>query len=205
MLVVVSVSIRWSLIKHEDGELRSRRPMASFQNLTGRWIGQYEQRGKEYPISAEFVQDGENLTGVMRDGQPDRDCSLFEATVEAGLPPGADEQIDANIRAMNPDAPSAPIRTLSHVHPVSRLVGRCEGQIISFVKSYMGSSFHGYKIGDKIVGQETEGHEVQYSGRLSADGLEVEGFWWIDADLGRAWPRADGLFSLRREDDAQRS
>jgi hypothetical protein len=177
--------------------------MSSRENLTGRWVGHYDQRGKEYPVSADLVQDGVNLAGSMRDGQPDRDCSLFEATVEAGLPPGADEQIDANLRALIPDAPSTAIRSLSHLPPDSQIAGRCEGRLVSFVKSYIGTTFSGFKVGDKIVGMESEGHAVQYQGKLSSDGLQVEGRWWIEADFKRGTHRSEGFFILRREVKAE--
>ena len=178
--------------------------MSSLENLTGRWIGHYDQRGKEYPVSADLVQDGVNLAGSMRDGQPDRDCSLFEATVEAGLPPGADEQIDANLRAMIPDAPATAIRSLSHLPPDSQLAGRCEGRLVTFVKSYIGHTFSGFKVGNRIVGMEAEGHAVQYQGKLSSDGLQIEGRWWIDADPKLGTTRNDGYFALRREPKAER-
>jgi hypothetical protein len=168
-------------------------------NLTGQWTGHYEQRGKEYPIAAHLVHDGVNLTGSMRDEQPERDYSLFEAAVQAGLPPGADERIDRDIRALVPAAPSAPIRALTGLHPDSRLVGRVEGNVVSFVKTYLGASFHGYKVGDIILGAETAGHDVQYQGKLSPDRQTIEGRWWIDADSSRGHSRCDGLFSLRRE------
>ena len=76
-------------------------PMSLLETWTSRWIGHYDQRGKEYPVSADLVQDGANLAGSMRDGQPDRDCVASSGhTVEAGLPPGsADEQIDARTSA----------------------------------------------------------------------------------------------------------
>ena len=179
--------------------------MSSLESLTGRWIGHYDQRGKEYPVSADLVQDGANLAGSMRDGQPDRDCSLFEAAVEAGLPPGADERIDANLRALIPDAPATAIRSLSHLPPDSQIAGRCEGRLISFVKSYVGNTFSGFKVGDKIVGMEAEGHAVSYQGKLSSDGLQLEGRWWIDADLKRGTPRSEGFFILRREAKAVQS
>jgi hypothetical protein len=70
---------------------------------------------------------------------------------------------------------------------------------VAFVKSYIGNSFSGFKVGDKIVGMETEGHAVQYHGKLSSDGLEIEGRWWIDASPKRGTPRSDGFFMLRRE------
>ena len=173
--------------------------MSSPEKLTGRWIGHYEQRGNEYAVSAVLLQEGENLTGVMRDGQPDRDRSLFEAAVEAGLPPGADEQIDANLRALFPDTPSTPIRSLSQLPPESELAGSFDGRVVSLVKKYVGISFTGYKVGDKIVGREMEGHTVQYKGKLSSDGLEIEGRWWIESDPIHETLRTEGLFVLHRE------
>jgi hypothetical protein len=179
--------------------------MSPLENLTGRWVGHYDQRGKAYPVTADLVQDGAKLAGSMRDGQPDRDCSLFEATVEAGLPPGADEQIDANLRALIPDAPAAAIRSLSHLPPDSEIVGHCEGRNVSFVKSYRGTSFSGFRVGDKILGMEAEGHSVQYQGQLSSDGLQLEGRWWIDADVKRGTLRSEGFFLLRREPKMQQT
>src|SRR5271165_607362 len=130
-MLAFSVSGRCGLIKNRDGKPRSRPTMATPENLSGRWSGHYEQRGKEYPVFAVLLQQGEILTGSMRDGQPDRDRSLFEATVEAGLPPGADEQIDANLRALFPETPPTPIRSLSHVPTESELSGSCEGRYVS--------------------------------------------------------------------------
>jgi hypothetical protein len=119
--------------------------------------------------------------------------------VEAGLPPGADELIDAKLRSLLPDAGREPIRWVSHVPADSVLEGRCDGEVVSFTKTYMGSSFSGYRVGDKMVGAEAEGHEVFYQGQLSPDGSVIEGRWWIDSDSDRGTRRAQGLFVLRRE------
>jgi hypothetical protein len=176
--------------------------MSPLSNLTGRWVGHYEQTDQKRPISAELVQDGAKLKGSMRDGEPDRDCSLFELAAEAGLPPGADEQIDANLRAMIPDAPAGAIRYIWHLPPDSRLEGRCNGRVVSFIKTYMGTTFSGYKVGDKILGRQNEGHAVHYEGQLSPDGLEIEGRWWIDPEPNRGTRRAEGYFLLRRQAEA---
>src|SRR5262249_11903499 len=117
----------------------SERAMSSVENLTGRWVGYYVQGGHERPISADLVQDGADVSGSMRDVQPDRECSLFEGAVEAGLPPGADEQIDEKLRSMVPDAGSAPIRWVSHLPEDSVLKGSCEGEMVTFTKAYMGT------------------------------------------------------------------
>jgi hypothetical protein len=168
-------------------------------NLTGRWIGRYEQSEHARPISAVLVQEGDNLSGSMRDGEPDRDSSLFEFAAEAGLPPGTDERIDAKLREMLPDAPAGPIRYVSHLPPDSHLEGRLSGRVVTFAKTYMGMSFSGYQVGDKVVGTQSEGHTVQYEGVLSSDGTKIEGRWWIDPDPALGTQRVAGTFTLRRE------
>jgi hypothetical protein len=172
-------------------------------DLTGHWIGHYEQRAQKRPISADLVQHGMELKGSMKDGEPDRDFTLFELAVEAGLPPGADEQIYANLRAMVPDAPAGVIRYISRLSPDSRLEGRCEGRTVSFVKTYLGPSFSGYRVGDKLLGEPREGHSVSYEGRLSADSTQIEGLWWIEPSAGQAGRRDEGSLSLRREARAE--
>jgi hypothetical protein len=139
----------------------------------------------------------------MRDGHPDRECSAFEAACEAGLPPGADEQIEAQLRAMVPDAPAGPIRYVSHLPRASVLEGRRRGPTVRFLKTYQGTSFGGYKVGDKLVGVQKDGHAVHYEGQLSPDGLVLEGRWSIDPDPTFGTPRAEGLFTLRRLEEGE--
>jgi hypothetical protein len=173
--------------------------MSSHPTLTGRWTGHYLQGGNQRPIMADLIQQGSDLRGSMEDGQPDSEVSLFEAAMQAGLPPGGDEAIDAHLRKMIPGAPAGPIRYVTHLPAQSRLEGSCSGRVVSFTKSYLGTSYSGYKVGDKMVGAEHEGHAVCYRGELSRDGLVIEGRWWIDGDPERGTKRAEGLFSLRRE------
>jgi hypothetical protein len=170
----------------------------SSTNLTGRWVGQFFQQGRENPITADFAQVGENLSGTMRDGRPDRECTVFEAISEAGLWPGADEQIEAGLREMVPDSPSGPIRYVSHLPPEAILEGQCIGRTVRFLKTYQGTSFGGYRVGDTLVGIKRDGHVVHYEGQLSTDGLEIEGRWWIDADPAFGTRRTEGGFCLRR-------
>jgi hypothetical protein len=169
----------------------------SSPDLTGRWVGHYGQQGRDYPITADFAQAGEHLSGSMRDGRPDRECTVFEATSEAGLPPGADEQIEARLREMVPDCPSGPIRYVSHLPPESVLEGQCTGRTVRFLKTYQGTSFGGYRVGDKLVGVQRANHGVHYKGRLSADGRVIEGRWWIEADPASRTRRTEGEFCLR--------
>jgi hypothetical protein len=170
----------------------------SSTNLTGRWIGHYLQRGEQYPITADFLEEGEHLCGFMYDGKPDRDCSVFEAAAEDGMPPGMDEQIEAKLREMVPDAPAGPIRYVSHLPTNSILQGRRSGQTVSFLKGYEGTSFAGYQVGSHLVGIQKADHEVHYEGQLSSDGLVMEGRWWIDADPMHATPLTEGQFHLQR-------
>jgi hypothetical protein len=177
--------------------------MSPSSELTGRWAGHYWQGGQTYPISAEFVQTGQRLSGSMRDGQPDRECSTFEAASQAGLPPGADEQIEARLRELVPDAPAGPIRFVSRLPAASALEGRRSGRRVSFVKTYQGTSFGGYNVGGRLVGTYLDGHAVHYEGDLSADGRVLDGRWWIDADPGHGTPRTEGLFQLERVEDSE--
>ncbi len=177
--------------------------MSSAVNLTGRWIGHYLQHGQQHPITALFYQSGEHLSGSMRDGHPEDEYSLFDIAAQTGLPPGADEQIEARIRELIPDAPSGPIRYISQLPAESVLEGRCLGARVSFLKTYQGTSFGGYKVGNQLIGVQKTGHAVHYEGQLSSDGLTMEGRWWIDGDPAQGTQRVEGYFALgRAEPDA---
>jgi hypothetical protein len=167
-------------------------------------MGYYTQHGKEYPITADLLHSGARLSGTMCDGHTDGEYSLFEVAQEAGLPPGADEQIEAKVREVLPDAPAGPIRYVSRLPSGSVLEGRCKGPTVYFLKTYQGSSFSGYKAGDQLLGIKKEGHAVHYEGCLSPDGMEIEGRWWIDADPEYGTRRTEGLFLLRRHQRADR-
>ena len=155
--------------------MREPSPASDDTNLTGTWVGDYSQHSRPSPITAELVHSGDRLTGSMWDGTPDRTSTVFEVAAEEGLPPGADEQIVARLREMFPDAPSSEIRYVTHLPPESALEGRVRGSTVTFLKTYRGDHFSGYKVGDRLVGHRVSGHAVQYSGRLSPDGMEIEG------------------------------
>lgn len=57
-------------------------------------------------IIAVFVQKSEHLSGSLRDGVTDNESSVTEVAIEAGLPPGGDEQIVDRLRRMFPTASS---------------------------------------------------------------------------------------------------
>lgn len=172
--------------------------MSNDANLTGEWVGEYYQHGDPHPIEASLVQDGERLTGAMRDGETDSESTVFKVAADAGLPPGADERIEADLRAMFPDARAEPIRFITHLPPESSLEGSVKGDRVQLLKRYQGAHYGGYRVGDKLVGHRIEDHSVQYGGRLSPDGLEIEGRWWIDPIAGAGGHRTEGSFTLRR-------
>ena len=171
--------------------------MAQTLDLTGRWAGHYWQRGRAHPITAELTQAGERLTGTMRDAETEFEKSVFEAAAEAGLPPGADEQIVAGLREMLPDA-RGPVRSTTRLPATSVLEGDVRGRTVSFRKTYQGEHFAGFRVGDREVGVVLEGHVVHYRGQVNDAGTAVEGQWWIDPPPGRGGRRAEGTFTLRR-------
>jgi hypothetical protein len=166
-------------------------------SLTGQWTGHYVQRDRRHAIAARLVQANECLTGSMCDEDTDSERSVFEVACEAGLPPGADEQIIARLRELFPDAPATPIRYVTHLPKDSILEGWVRGRNVYFKKTYQGTHFGGYKVGDKVVGDENPGHAVHYQGQVSVDGSGIEGKWWIDP-VGAAH-RTEGTFALRRQ------
>jgi hypothetical protein len=172
--------------------------MSKSIDITGRWAGVYHQHGHEHPISSFFNQFDTHLQGKMTDGEPRFERSVFEAAMAAGLPPGADEQIEAKLRAEHPDAPREPILATSIFPPYSTVEGDVRGRTVSFVKRYLGELFSGWRIGDCLIGTTKAGHEVRFRGTLSDDGNSIEGRWWVDESDG---PRLEGGFRLQRQEE----
>ena len=172
--------------------------MSNESNLTGAWVGEYRQHDRPHAIAAELHQAGEVLTGSMKDVEPDQEMSVTEAASDAGDAPGTDERIVARLREMFPDAPAAPVRYVSHLPPESTLEGWVRGAGVYFLKSYRGTHFGGFRVGDRVVGQQIDDHSVHYSGRLAAGGEEIEGRWWIDPAPASGGRRTEGSFTLRR-------
>jgi hypothetical protein len=175
---------------------RSKGHPVAFE-LTGQWEGNYGNHGRECPIRASLVQVGSRISGTMVDVQTERTCSLFEATSEWGLPPGADERLDEQIRQYVPGSGAAPIQAKWILPEQSRLDGTIDGSFVRFTKVYQGDHFVGYQIGDKEIGHVIEHHSVNYSGRLSSDGRTIEGRWTI-LHLETGMRLVDGPFVLRR-------
>jgi hypothetical protein len=168
-------------------------------DLTGHWAGHYVQRGQRRGIQARLTQVGARLSGTMSDEQTEFDQSLFEMAAEAGLPPGADEQIISRLREQFPDDPKAPIRASMTLPPDSVLEGLVEGRTVTFLKTYQGDAFSGFRIGDRRVGMSVSGHGVHYRGEVSGDGQSIEGQWWLEPDAQKGVTRrAEGSFLLQR-------
>jgi hypothetical protein len=172
--------------------------MSSPRSLTGRWVGHYSQHAQSHPIVATLHQAEDRLTGSMQDVRTEGECSLFDATAAAGLPPGADEEIEAKLRELVPGAPAEPVRYAWHLPPDSALDGRLAGSRVYFLKTYHGKSVSGFRVGSSLVGSEAEDHSVHYEGELRPDGDRIEGRWWIEADPSRGTQRTEGAFELRR-------
>jgi hypothetical protein len=162
-------------------------------NLTDDWVGEYRQHNRPHPIWATFVQEGDVLVGSMRDGDPDNELLLGEVATGSG----EDERIVSRLREMFPDDPAESIRYVSKLPPTSDLAGTVNGRSVYFDKSYQGPCFGGLKVGDKVVGGIYDDHVVHYSGRLSPDGEDIEGRWWIVSEL-EPGQKLEGPFLLRR-------
>ncbi len=166
-------------------------------DLTGVWAGHYAQRDRSHAIHADLVQTGHLLTGVMRDHDTKVENSLFESAAEAGLPPGADEQIALRLRELYPEDRHAPIRRAMSLPSTSLLMGHVQTSTVYFLKSYQGDHFSGYRIGERRIGVTIAGHSVHYRGQINDAGTEIQGEWRIDpvAQMSR---RTEGAFLLRR-------
>ncbi len=167
------------------------------RQLTGDWEGYYTQSGKKHAISAALVQQGDRISGTMRDAETEFARSLFDAALQAGLPPGSDEMIDARLRQMYPESGRRPIRAKSRLPAGSQLDGFVQGDQVTFTKTYQGPHFVGYQIGDQEVGSERESHSVEYWGRISEDCSRIEGLWKIyEPQSPKGF--AEGTFRLTR-------
>lgn len=166
-------------------------------DLSGHWEGYYKQSGASRKISATISQTENRITGTMRDLETEFDQSLFDAALEAGLPPGADEQIDEHLRRTYHAQRNAPIRSKSRLPSDSTLEGTVQGHFVTFRKTYQGQHFSGYQIGDQEVGWTTESHAVHYSGRIEGQGNRIEGVWTI-SDPDSPHKALQGPFLLER-------
>ncbi len=181
-----------------------RRVLTSAVNLSGRWEGYYTHSDQERPIEVEFSQDGVRLSGRMEDACTEFRASLAEMVVEEGLAPGADERIVESIRSSFPDMPMGPILAEIQLSKQSSLEGQVRGPSVRFRKTYEGPHFAGYRVGDIRLGVLGQHQEVEYLGRLSRDGQEIEGRWHLSDHPHPLWhARSEGGFYLRRAEHSE--
>jgi hypothetical protein len=170
-------------------------------DLTGRWAGGYAQHGADRPLWAVLQQNGEVLTGRMFDLDPRYETALGELVESQGMAPGADEAIVARMRALFPDEADAPVRGSVVLPSESDLEGSVIDHGVRFLKRYRGTSFAGFRVGDVQVGIAGQDHMVLYEGRVSPDGLHIEGRWLIPG-LAEG-ERAEGPFTLNRIEERE--
>jgi hypothetical protein len=165
-------------------------------DLSARWSGSYSQNGSDHPLWAILEQQGEILTGRMFDGDTRYETPLNELVESQGMPPGADEAIVARVRALFPDAVDSSIRGSVVLPSESDLEGSVIDHGVRFVKRYRGTAFSGFRVGDVQVGIAGQDHAVLYEGRVSPDGLRIEGRWIVAGPSDR--DRVEGPFVLHR-------
>ncbi len=175
-------------------------------DLSGRWTGYYSQHDHERPISVEFDHHGRHLAGTMEDEQTAFRMPLSELAMEEGFPPGADERIVASLRESYPEVPPGPVLAEVQLSPLSTVEGEVDGSAVRFRKTYQGPFFAGYRVGEMRLGVLGTDQEVQFRGRVSPCGREIEGQWRLPEQLHPLWlARTEGGFFLRRDpDDARR-
>jgi hypothetical protein len=148
-------------------------------DLSGDWEGYYKQSGASRRIAATLLQTEDRITGTMRDLETEFDRSLFDAALEAGLPPGADERLDQQLRQMCPGGGKGPIRSKSRLPSDSELEGTVQGDFVTFVKTYKGQHFLGFQVGSEEIGWTIGNHAVEYKGRIEEQGKRIAGVWTI--------------------------
>jgi hypothetical protein len=146
-------------------------------SLTGCWVGHFLQHGQSRAIIATLHQADDRLSGTMQDVRTDGEYSLLQLAAEVGLPPGADEKIEAKLRGLAPDTPPRTVRCVWRLPSDSILEGRLSGRKVSFLKSYQGKSLSGFRIGNEVLGREYEGIPfiTKASLRLMATALKGSG------------------------------
>jgi hypothetical protein len=171
------------------------------QSLSGEWEGHYLQHDEQHRIRAELTQTGNRLSGTMVDVVTEFDHSLDELACEAGMAPGMDESIDAQLRRMFPNACGDEVRIQSVLPSNSRLEGTVAGDYVVFTKTYDGEHRVRYLLGDQGLECVTPSHTVRYDGRIIGEGRAIEGHWVIYGSDPQD-VRGRGTFVLNRVDRA---
>ena len=164
-------------------------------NLSGTWVGFYQQGVDEVPIEVTLDHTGDQLQGTMTEPEIERELSISTVALGEGWPPGQDEVVVKTLRSQFPASGNAPIRAYSKLPANSRLTGRVVGERVEFEKTYLGICASGFLVGEERVLFEREGHAVSYLGHLNRERDRIEGRWSITASSGRT---VVGAFGLKR-------
>src|SRR5688500_7832241 len=153
-------------------------------DVSGSWVGHYEQNGGRHGISMHVAQRGESFVGRMRDVD----------TVLAG-------RAQLHAQAADGDGSTTIVvgdaEVLSTLPEHSVVEGEVEGRVVTFVKRYQGTTSTSVWVPDRAsMSFESPGHDVRYRGTLDAEGRELAGHWSIPGRDGA--PEARGRFVLRR-------
>lgn len=155
-------------------------PMVEF-DLSGTWHGHYWQAGGSHAISMQIVQRGQSFVGRMTDV----DTLLVSR-----------EQLRTQ-SAGRPGEVFAEAEVMSTVPERSTVEGEVEGRIVRFLKHYQGKTSTSVWVADHASRTfEFPGHQVEYTGTLSAEGDELAGHWQIAATTPEGTLR--DRFLLRR-------
>lgn len=179
--------------------------MKTTHDLSGRWTGYYSQHDHQRPVSLYLSQNGELLSGTMRDHCTSFVSSVSDLAMEEGLPPGSDEQIVARVRSLCPNTDHLPVRAEFILPEHSSLEGNVVGTAVRFTKTYHGEFFSGYRVGNMRVGVKRDAQTIRFRGIIGEDGTQIEGQWSMPEpeDAMRPIHRTEGAFVLQREPESR--
>ncbi len=153
-------------------------------DVSGSWVGHYEQAGGRHGISMHVAQRGQSFVGRMRD--------VDTLLASRGLLQAHSADDESKRPVVLGEA-----EVLSTLPEHSIVEGEVAGRIVTFVKRYQGTSSATVRVGDQpSIDFELPGHDVHYHGTLDPGGTELAGHWTIPALAGDGSQR--DRFVLRR-------
>ncbi len=167
-------------------------------DVTGLWSGSFTRLGQSRRVAARIQQVGQTLVGTMNDDSVDLESTISDVALLDALPPGADEAVVDQIRALIPTGPWQPVFVMFHLPEESDLRGQIQGPQVQLWKRYRGHHFAGYRMGDYRIGTLGEGQEFVLQGSLNSDGSEIHGRWHAVGEELSLFHQARGPFVLRR-------
>jgi hypothetical protein len=157
-------------------------------DVTGRWTGFYRyifEGMPPFPIVAEIIQTGSQLSGEMYDQITDTSDTLerYLETRRAEIPVTLAWRVEETIRQLG----NKTMVVSTRLPDTSDIEGTIHGDQVEFTKFYRGTVRYQSTIdGELFKVREVTGHRVHYSGRLDGEAGHIAGRWII---------RWRGLFS----------